>query len=67
MIFYVLSVPALARRLGERANHAGTIGQTLFEGLAIHGNWNWSVRHPVVRLDFSSVRSISISSCKETV
>ena len=25
----------------------------LFEGLAIHGPWDWSVRHPVVRLDFS--------------
>ena len=27
----------------------------LFEGLAIHaGGWDWSVRNPVVRLDFSS-------------
>ncbi|MYF09449.1 MAG: ATP-binding protein [Gammaproteobacteria bacterium] len=26
----------------------------LFEGLAIHGHWDWSVQHPVVRLDFSS-------------
>ena len=27
----------------------------LFEGLAVHaGGWDWSVRHPVVRLDFSS-------------
>ena len=26
----------------------------LFEGLAIHGSWDWSVRTPVVRLDFSS-------------
>ena len=26
----------------------------LFEGLAIHSRWDWSVRHPVVRLDFSS-------------
>ena len=25
----------------------------LFEGLAIHDNWDWSQRHPVVRLDFS--------------
>ena len=24
-----------------------------FEGLAIHGQWDWSARHPVVRLDFS--------------
>ena len=25
-----------------------------FEGLAIHDHWDWSVRHPVVRLDFGS-------------
>ncbi len=25
----------------------------LFRGLAIHDGWNWSKRHPVVRLDFS--------------
>ena len=27
--------------------------EELFEGLAIHGRWNWSLRSPVVRLDFS--------------
>ena len=27
--------------------------EELFEGLAIHEHWDWSVRHPVVRLDFS--------------
>ena len=27
--------------------------EALFEGLAIHGQWDWSLRHPVVRLDFS--------------
>ena len=27
--------------------------QSLFEGLYIHDRWDWSVRHPVVRLDFS--------------
>ena len=27
--------------------------EQLFEGLAIHGRWDWSVRSPVVRLDFS--------------
>ena len=27
-------------------------GEALFEGLAIHGRWDWSVRHPVVRLSF---------------
>ena len=27
--------------------------ETLFEGLHVHDRWDWSVRHPVVRLDFS--------------
>ena len=26
----------------------------LFRGLAIHGQWDWSVRHPVVRISFGS-------------
>ena len=28
--------------------------EELFTGLAIHGRWNWSVHHPVVRLSFGS-------------
>ena len=28
--------------------------EALFEGLAIHDSWDWSVRHPVVRLSFGS-------------
>ena len=28
--------------------------EPLFEGLDIHEHWDWSARHPVVRLDFSS-------------
>ena len=28
--------------------------EPLFTGLAIHDRWDWSVRHPVVRLDFSA-------------
>ena len=28
--------------------------QALFEGLAIHDGWDWSVRHPVLRLSFGS-------------
>ena len=28
--------------------------EALFEGLAIHEHWDWSQRHPVVRLDFDS-------------
>ena len=27
--------------------------EELFRGLAVHGAWDWSRRHPVVRLDFS--------------
>ena len=27
--------------------------EPLFEGLDVHDGWDWSVRHPVVRLDFS--------------
>ncbi|MYB38488.1 MAG: ATP-binding protein [Gammaproteobacteria bacterium] len=28
--------------------------ERLFEGLAIHGKWDWSVRYPVVRVSFGS-------------
>ena len=28
--------------------------EALFEGLAIHGRWDWSVRYPVLRLSFGS-------------
>ena len=28
--------------------------QALFEGLAVHDGWDWSVRHPVLRLSFGS-------------
>ena len=28
--------------------------EPLFDGLDIHRHWDWSVRHPVVRLDFGS-------------
>ena len=28
--------------------------EALFRGLDIHGHWDWSVRHPVVRLSFAS-------------
>ena len=28
--------------------------EALFEGLAIHEQWDWSVRHPVVRLSFGA-------------
>ncbi len=51
---YFLSRP---RRFGKsllvdtlRALFAGE--EALFEGLAIHDHWDWSVAHPVVRLSF---------------
>ena len=28
--------------------------EPLFQGLAVHDRWDWSVRHPVIRLDFSA-------------
>ena len=28
--------------------------EALFVGLDVHDGWDWSVRHPVLRLDFSS-------------
>ena len=28
--------------------------EPLFRGLAVHDDWTWSTRHPVVRLDFSA-------------
>ena len=28
--------------------------ESLFEGLHIHGHWDWQVRYPVLRLDFGS-------------
>ena len=31
-------------------------GEALFKGLHIHDRWDWSVRHPVVRLSFAAGR-----------
>ena len=52
--FYFLSRP---RRFGKsllldtlKSLFEGS--DELFQGLDIHGHWNWSVRHPVVRLSF---------------
>ena len=28
--------------------------EPLFEGLYVHGHWDWQVRYPVLRLDFGS-------------
>ena len=30
--------------------------EPLFEGLAVHDGWDWSVRHPVLRLSFGGGR-----------
>ena len=41
--------------------------EPLFEGLAIHDHWDWSVRHPVVRLDFGSGRFVDPDGLREDV
>ena len=53
---YFLSRP---RRFGkslflDTLKEAFESNEPLFEGLYIHDHWDWSVRHPVLRLDFSS-------------
>ena len=53
---YFLSRP---RRFGkslflDTLKEAFEGNQALFKGLAIHDSWDWSVRHPVVRLSFGS-------------
>ena len=52
---YFLSRP---RRFGkslllDTINELFAGNEVLFRGLAIHGDWDWTVRHPVLRLDFS--------------
>ena len=51
---YFLSRP---RRFGkslflDTLKEAFEGNQALFEGLAVHEDWDWSVRHPVLRLSF---------------
>ena len=41
--------------------------EPLFEGLAIHDHWDWSVRHPVVRLDFGSGRFVDPDGLRDDV
>ena len=53
---YFLSRP---RRFGkslfvDTLKEAFEGSEALFEGLALHAAWDWSVRHPVVRLSFGS-------------
>ncbi len=66
---YFLSRP---RRFGkslflDTLNELFEGNEPLFEGLAIHEHWDWSVRHPVVRLDFGSGRFGDPDALREDV
>ncbi len=41
--------------------------EPLFRGLAIHGRWDWSVRHPVVRLSFGGGSFRTTEGLRENV
>ena len=41
--------------------------EPLFEGLDIHEHWDWSARHPVVRLDFSSANTRTLEDVRTEV
>ena len=41
--------------------------EPLFEGLDIHEHWDWSARHPVVRLDFSSAKARTLEDVRTEV
>ena len=66
---YFLSRP---RRFGkslflDTLNELFEGNEPLFEGLAIHEHWDWSVRRPVVRLDFGSGRVGAPDALREDV
>ena len=66
---YFLSRP---RRFGkslflDTLNELFEGNEPLFEGLAIHEHWDWSVRRPVVRLDFGSGRFGGPDALREDV
>ena len=66
---YFLSRP---RRFGkslflDTLNELFEGNEPLFEGLAIHEHWDWSVRRPVVRLDFGSGRFGDPEALREDV
>ena len=66
---YFLSRP---RRFGkslflDTLNELFEGDEPLFEGLAIHEHWDWSVRRPVVRLDFGSGRFGDSDALREDV
>ena len=41
--------------------------ESLFQGLEIHGHWNWSERFPVLRLDFGSGYYLDPAGLREDV
>ncbi len=41
--------------------------EELFRGLAVHGRWDWSARHPVVRLSFGGRNFVVPDRVRETV
>lgn len=61
--YYFLSRP---RRFGkslllDTIRHLFEGNEELFEGLHIHDRWDWSVKHPVVRLSFDLYYSSSVN------
>ncbi len=41
--------------------------EELFRGLSVHGRWDWSARHPVVRLSFGGRNFVVPDRVRETV
>ncbi len=41
--------------------------EELFEGLALHDKWDWTVRYPVVRFDFSSGNFLKPTGLEEMI
>ena len=66
---YFLSRP---RRFGkslfiDTLKHLFEGDQALFAGLEAHDQWDWSVRHPVVRLDFAGLNATKPGDLEEDV
>ena len=66
---YFLSRP---RRFGkslfvDTLRHLFEGDQALFTGLEAHDHWDWSVRHPVVRLDFAGLNATKPGALEEDV
>lgn len=67
--YYFLSRP---RRFGkslflDTLKELFECGEPLFRGLDIHARWDWSRRHPVIRLDFAGGVLQSRESLDETI